>query len=98
MCLAIPRKIIAILDPGEPRVLVEGQDGTEEVSAALLGWQDDFVGRWTVTHSGFILSLIDEEEARSRLSIFAAMNGRPVASDALRPEPEASEARERFHG
>ncbi|PKU22371.1 HypC/HybG/HupF family hydrogenase formation chaperone [Telmatospirillum siberiense] len=90
MCIALPVKIVAILDAGKSLVLVEGAGGQDEVSAALVADETaagaDLLGRWAVVHSGFVLSLMDEREARSRLAVFAAMEGRPVASDDLRPD------------
>lgn len=95
MCIAFPVKIVALLDPQGANVLIEGTRGREEVSAALVAdparLGADLLGRWAVVHSGFVLSLMDEQEARSRLAVFAAMDGLPVASEDLRPETDPDE-------
>ncbi len=87
MCIALPVKIVAILAETDS-VVVEGPAGREEVSAALVADGSELLGRWAVVHAGFVLSLMDEAEARSRLSIFAAMDGFAVDDADLRPAPE----------
>jgi hydrogenase expression/formation protein HypC len=100
MCIAFPVKIVAVLDAKNATVLVEGTHGQEEVSAALVAdpaqLGTDLLDRWAVVHSGFVLSLLDEQEAHSRLAIFAAMDGQPVASADLRPDPEEDARRQPF--
>lgn len=91
MCIAIPVEIVAIADAAKQVVRVVGRDGrTEDVSAALVAEAgsdgNDLLGRWALTHAGFVLSLIDAEEARSRLAVFAAMSGLAVEDADLRPE------------
>lgn len=90
MCIAVPVKIVALLGETESTVVTEGPDGRGEANAALVaedtGDCSGLLGRWAIVHAGFVLSLMDEAEARSRLSIFAAMDGLPVDDDALRPD------------
>lgn len=92
MCIAVPVKIVALLNDTEPTVMVEGSRGRESANAALVAEtledRNRLLGRWAVVHAGFVLSLMDEEEARSRLSIFAAMDGLPVDDAALRPNED----------
>ena len=91
MCIAVPVKIVAVLNEAESLVLVEGTDGREEVCAALVCDGSDLLNRWAVVHSGFVLSLLDDADARSRLAFFAAMDGVAVDDAALRPAPEGEE-------
>lgn len=91
MCIAIPMEIVAIVDAARLVVRLAGSDGrTEDVSAALVAETgsdgSDLLGRWALSHAGFVLSLIDADEARSRLAVFAAMSGLAVADADLRPE------------
>ncbi len=90
MCIAVPVKIVALLNETDSIVVVEGRHGREEANAALvIDVGEDragLLGRWVVVHAGFVLSLMDEAEARSRLSVFAAMDGLVVDDDALRPD------------
>jgi hydrogenase expression/formation protein HypC len=92
MCIAVPVKIVDILDETDFIVQVEGSCGREEVCATLVAedGQDaaDFLGRWAIVHSGYILSLLDDEDARSRLAVFAAMDGLIVDDASLHPEEE----------
>ncbi|MDR3438341.1 HypC/HybG/HupF family hydrogenase formation chaperone [Telmatospirillum sp.] len=92
MCIAIPVRIVAILDAEKSIVLVEGGDGREEVCAALVadaaGNGTELLDHWAVVHSGFVLSLMDADEAASRLAVFAAMDGLPVADADLHPALE----------
>lgn len=94
MCIALPMKIVAVADPdADPArraVLVQGPDGArEEASAALLDGValPALIGRWAVVHTGFILTLMDADDARSRLAVFAAMRGEAVDPSELRPPP-----------
>lgn len=91
MCIALPVRVVAILDEGNLTVAVEGgSERREEASAALVAQGAAELaalpGRWALVHAGYLLSLIDEREARSRLAVFAAMEGLPVTDEALRPD------------
>lgn len=89
MCIALPVRIVAISDPKAQRVVVESRRGTEDVDAALVMVPGQAVsallGCWALVHAGFVLSLIDDEDAQSRLAMFAAMGGDVVDDAALRP-------------
>ncbi|MGQ9371034.1 HypC/HybG/HupF family hydrogenase formation chaperone [Azospirillum sp. ST 5-10] len=88
MCIALPVQIVAVTDPRAPSVAVQGRHGRDEVSAALVappgGDASALLGRWAVVHAGFILSLLDEADARSRLAVFAAMDGEDGGTGDLR--------------
>lgn len=86
MCIALPRKIVAVVDAAD--MLVEVCDeavGRETVSAVLLVTPElpirQLVGNFVLVHAGFAIALIDEVEARSRLQMFAAMRGESDALD-----------------
>lgn len=85
MCIALPLRIVEVLDEAARLVAVapEGdvaadRASREVVSAALLvddaAGLADLVGGWGLVHAGFLLARIDEEDARSRLAVFAAMD------------------------
>jgi len=65
MCLAIPVKIIELLDDGMARVSMEGV--TKVVSIALV--DDVAVGDYVVLHVGYALSKIRPEEAEKTLAL-----------------------------
>jgi hydrogenase maturation factor len=86
MCIAIPMRIAEIVDRGRrtvrliPDAAIAADRACDEVvSAALLATSADeladLVGRWGIAHSGFLLSLLDDDDARSRLDCFRALDG-----------------------
>lgn len=89
MCIAVPVKVCEVLDPQRGLVIVEGAHGREQVNAGLIAEGADalaaLIGRWVVVNTGFVLSVLEDEDARSRLDIFAALDGQEVADDAFRP-------------
>ncbi|HBZ70762.1 MAG TPA: HypC/HybG/HupF family hydrogenase formation chaperone [Deltaproteobacteria bacterium] len=77
MCLAIPGKVIEIVDAGRQIVKAEVSGVRRNVSAELLGeaGQADCVrvGDWILIHAGFALARINEEEAAATTRLFQAM-------------------------
>ncbi|NLH81804.1 MAG: HypC/HybG/HupF family hydrogenase formation chaperone [Phyllobacteriaceae bacterium] len=85
MCLALPMRIVEIVDAEAKTVRIvpdatvaADRAGEEIVSAALIVADADdlpaLVGTWVVAHSGFLLARLDDDDARSRLALFAAMD------------------------
>lgn len=92
MCIALPRKIVAVVDAARALVAVAGDDpggesntDPEIVSAVLITEPGAdvtaLVGTWTLVHAGFALTSIDEDDARSRLQVFAAISGAATPLD-----------------
>ncbi len=79
MCLAIPVRVVELLD-GE-QALVELDGIRKPVSLALVDGVQ--VGDYVILHVGYALSRLDPDEAARTLELFAAMDG-----------PQASAARE----
>jgi len=86
MCVALPMKIVEVVDAQAKTVRIvpdattaSDRAGAEVVSAVLVTDEgealEDLVGGWGIAHAGFLVSRLDEAEARSRLAIFAAMDG-----------------------
>ncbi len=63
MCLAVPGKIVAILEPSGPSRtgIVDFQGSRVEVGLALV--PDVIEGDWVLVHAGFALNRLDEAEA-----------------------------------
>jgi hydrogenase expression/formation protein HypC len=59
MCLAIPARLVEVIEPGLANAEVSGV--RREVSTALVPEAE--VGDWVLVHVGFALHTIDEEEA-----------------------------------
>ena len=85
MCLALPMRIVEVVDVAARTVRIApdatvaaDRAGEEVVSAALLvaaeADLDALVGGWGIAHSGFLLARLEEDDARSRLALFVAMD------------------------
>ncbi|HLP97433.1 MAG TPA: HypC/HybG/HupF family hydrogenase formation chaperone [Sideroxyarcus sp.] len=70
MCLAIPARVVELLD-GE-QALVDLSGVQKEVSLALL--DDVSEGDYVIVHVGFALNKLDPEEAERTLALFAEMD------------------------
>lgn len=75
MCLGIPGRIVAISDAGAMMATVDVSGVRREVDVTCVATPgappEDLLGRWTLVHVGFAMSLIDEAEARATLAILA---------------------------
>ncbi|MCL2626660.1 MAG: HypC/HybG/HupF family hydrogenase formation chaperone [Cystobacterineae bacterium] len=69
MCLAVPAKIIRLLENQEAVVDMGGVFQT--ISTAFV--PEARVGQHVVVHVGFALSILDEEEARKSLALFESL-------------------------
>ena len=69
MCLAVPMKIVKILEHG--KALVEQDELTTEVDLTLI--EDPKVGDYVIIHAGYAIDLLDLEEAEERLKLFRGM-------------------------
>jgi hydrogenase expression/formation protein HypC len=69
MCLAVPMKIVTILEGG--KALVKQDDLETEVDLTLI--EDPKVGDYVIIHAGYAIDLLDLEEAEERLKLFRAM-------------------------
>lgn len=70
MCLAIPAKVVEMLD-GDMAVVDMG-GVRKEVSLALL--EEVSEGDYVIVHVGFALNRLDPEEAERTLALFAEMD------------------------
>ena len=69
MCLAVPMKIVEILEEG--KALVRQDDLETEVDLTLI--QNPKVGDYVIIHAGYAIDSLDLEEAEERLELFRAM-------------------------
>lgn len=90
MCLAVPGKVIAIMDEGGLKTGRIDYSGT--VNTVCLELVPDIeVGQYTVVHAGFALSIIDEAEALQSLATWAEfLELKRVADGPDHSEPENS--------
>jgi hydrogenase expression/formation protein HypC len=67
MCLAIPGKIIEIVDPENHIAKVEVGGVRRNINTGML--DEAQVGNWVLIHVGFAMSRIDEHEAQETLRV-----------------------------
>jgi len=84
MCLAIPALVVELL-PGQLATIELG-GVRREVSLALL--DEVSAGDYVIVHAGYALTLLDPEEAKGTLALFAEA-GQPQESP---PRPFGQEA------
>jgi hydrogenase expression/formation protein HypC len=70
MCLAVPAKVIALLDGDLATVDVGGV--RKDVSVALL--DDVAIGDYVILHVGYALSRMDPDEAERTLALLAELD------------------------
>jgi hydrogenase expression/formation protein HypC len=70
VCLAIPGKVIEIVDEANRLAVVDVAGVRRTVNVGLL---DAGPGDWVLIHVGFALSLVDEEEANATLALLKGM-------------------------
>lgn len=75
MCLAIPARVVELLDDDGARVDLGGV--RKEISLALV--EDVAVGDYVIVHVGYALSRLDPEEAARTLALFAEAGLDPAA-------------------
>lgn len=73
MCLAIPGRIVEILDENLQLVKVDVSGVRRTVNVGLVSDDTDKirVGEWVLIHVGFAMSRIDEAEAHATLQALA---------------------------
>jgi hydrogenase expression/formation protein HypC len=71
MCLAIPGRILEVVDEVNRLAQVDVAGVRRTVNIGLL--DDAGVGDWVLIHVGFALSKVDEEEAQETLSLLQGM-------------------------
>jgi hydrogenase expression/formation protein HypC len=71
MCLAIPGRVVEILDEESRLAKVDVSGVLRNVNVGLLDAVCD--GDWVLIHVGFALSKVDEEEAQATLALLQQM-------------------------
>ena len=69
MCLAIPGKIVEIVDEENQIAKVEVGGVRRNVNIGMLDRDDARIGDYVLIHVGFAMSKIDEKEARETLRL-----------------------------
>jgi hydrogenase expression/formation protein HypC len=69
MCLAIPGKIIEIVDVENSIAKVEVGGVRRNINIGMLDEKEAQIGNYVLIHVGFAMSRIDEEQARETLRV-----------------------------
>jgi hydrogenase expression/formation protein HypC len=69
MCLAIPGKIVEIVDPENHIAKVEVGGVKRNINIGMLGKDEAGVGDYVLIHVGFAMSKVDEHEANETLRV-----------------------------
>jgi hydrogenase expression/formation protein HypC len=69
MCLAIPGKIVEIVDEDNQIAKVEVGGVKRNVNIGMLGKEEARVGDYVLIHVGFAMSKVDEAQAEDTLRI-----------------------------
>jgi hydrogenase expression/formation protein HypC len=69
MCLAIPGKIVEIVDPENHIAKVEVGGVKRNINIGMLGNDEAGVGDYVLIHVGFAMSKVDEHEANETLRV-----------------------------
>ncbi len=69
MCLAIPGKIVEIVDEENSIAKVEVGGVKRNINIGMLGKDEARVGDYVLIHVGFAMSKVDEKEAEDTLRI-----------------------------
>ena len=69
MCLAIPGKIVEIVDAENQIAKVEVGGVKRNVSIGMLGEDEARVGDYVLIHVGFAMSKVDEQQAEETLRV-----------------------------
>jgi hydrogenase expression/formation protein HypC len=75
MCLAIPGRVLEIVDPDNRLARVDVAGVRRTVNVGLLDGEGGSArpGDWVLIHVGFALSKVDEEEAQATLQLLQRM-------------------------
>ncbi len=84
MCLAIPGKIVALLEGDRDTAMVEVLGVRRKVDLGLLQDDPPTTGDWVLIHVGFAMSKIGEEEALDQLRMLTSLGETDAAIEEVR--------------
>lgn len=73
MCLAIPGRVVEIVDEDLSHARVEIAGVRRTVNIGLLDGENVRPGDWVLVHVGFALSKVDEQEAQATLTLLQGL-------------------------
>lgn len=88
MCLAIPGKIVEIVDAENHIAKVDVSGVKRNVNIAMLDNEDARIGDYVLIHVGFAISKIDEREAEETLRLLREIGQYETEVDQFRSSLE----------
>ena len=88
MCLAVPAKVVEIVDEENQIAKVDIGGVRRNISVALL--DDVRVGDWVLVHVGFAIQKVDEEEAMQTLTLLRQL-GQGIEDELVATQPRDDE-------
>jgi len=88
MCLAVPAKVVEIVDEENQIAKVDIGGVRRNISVALL--EDVKVGDWVLVHVGFAIQKVDEGEAAQTLALLKGL-GQAVEDEFAATPPDDDE-------
>jgi hydrogenase expression/formation protein HypC len=73
VCLAIPARVVEMVDEPNRLAQVEVAGVRRTVNVGLLDGDGVVAGDWVLVHVGFALSKVDEDEAHATLALLREM-------------------------
>jgi hydrogenase expression/formation protein HypC len=83
MCLAIPGKIVEIVDEEKQLAKVEVGGVRRNVNIGLLDRNEIAIGDYVLIHVGFAMSKVDEKEAEETLQLLRELGEMQAEMEAL---------------
>ena len=84
MCLAIPGRVVELVDDLRPTALVEVTGVRRRVDLGLLVDDMPAVGDWVLIHVGFALSRISEQDAEEQMRVLRLLGEDQAAIEEVR--------------
>jgi hydrogenase expression/formation protein HypC len=84
MCLAIPGKIVEIVDPENRIAKVEVGGVKRNINIGMLSEDETHVGDYVLIHVGFAMSKVDEHEAEETLRVLKELGEYEAEFDQFR--------------
>src|SRR6202158_1625549 len=84
MCLAIPGKIIELLDENRDQAVVDVLGVRRKVDLGLLQEDQPVTGGWVLIHVGFAMSKISETDALDQMRMLTELGENEAALEEVR--------------
>ena len=88
MCLGIPGRIVALINPAEAMAMVEVGGVRRPVNVSFILDDrpvDACIGEWVLIHVGFAMARIDEAEAMRTLALLKELGELQEAQETMQP-------------